>query len=116
MAEEICTEIISINPEYSAGYSSRANVKRLKKNFDSALDDIFKALELDSENIQAIGTLAEVYAELGRMNDFYIHFENSVKLNREFMLQVINEEDIYKQIKDDERFLSLLQKYNLYFY
>jgi len=116
LAEEICTEIISINPEYSAGYSSRANVKRLKKNFDSALDDIFKALELDSENIQAIGTLAEVYAELGRMNDFYIHFENSVKLNREFMLQVINEEDIYKQIKDDERFLSLLQKYNLYFY
>ena len=113
-AEEVCTKIIEYNPEYSNGYSNRANIKRLQKNFESAFDDIYKSLELDSENIQAIGTLAEIYAELERMSEFYIHFENAVKIDPDFMMNVINEEEIYQKINQDERFLLILRKYDLY--
>jgi len=67
-AEKICTELINQLPEYSIGYSCRGNTRRLMKDFDNALNDIYKALELDSENVQAVGTLAEIYAEIGKKN------------------------------------------------
>lgn len=75
--ERTCTEIIDFAPEFSIGYSCRGNVRRLMKNFDDALIDVYKARELDSENIQAIATLGEIYGEIGKINDFYIHFENA---------------------------------------
>lgn len=115
-AEEICSRIIDIDPEFSTGYSSRGNVRRLMKKFDSALNDTYKALEIDSDNIQAVGTLAEIYGETDKLNEFYVHFENAVKMNADFMLETINEEDIYKKFKTDERFKNILQKYNIYFY
>lgn len=114
-AEYIGSEIIKLYPEYSIGYSCRGNVRRLMKDFENALNDIYKALELDSENIQAIGTLAEIYAEIGKKNEFYIHFENAIKLNTHFMQKAINEEVIYQQFLEEERFMNLLLKYGIYF-
>ena len=107
-------ELIEIDPEFSIGYSCRANLYRLMKNFDKALDDVFKALELDSENVQGIATLAEIYAEIGRTNEFYIHLENAIKLNPDFIYQVIEEEEIYLKFKNEERFILLLSKYGIY--
>ncbi|MFH7015204.1 KGGVGR-motif variant AAA ATPase [Flavobacterium sp. FlaQc-47] len=114
-AEAFSSEIIILNPEFSGGYSCRANTRRLLKKFDDALDDVFKALELDSENLQAIATLAEIYAETGKINEFYIHLENALKLDSEYMERTINEEDIYIQFTNEERFLALLSKYGIYF-
>lgn len=113
-AEDIGSEIIKLFPEYSVGYSSRGNVRRLMKNFESALNDIYKALELDSENIQAVGTLAEIYGEIGNKNEFYIHLENALRLNKRYMQKAINVEIIYKQFLEEERFINLLSKYGIY--
>jgi MinD-like ATPase involved in chromosome partitioning or flagellar assembly len=113
-AEIVCSQIIELGPEFSYGYSCRGNVRRLMKDFENALDDVYKALELDSENLQAIATLAEIYAEMGKLNEFYIHLESSLKLNSELMSQIIKEEEIYSKFKDEDRFLSLLLKYGIY--
>lgn len=112
-AEEICSQVIKYYPEYSTGYSCRGNTRRLKKDFENALEDIYKALELNSENIQAIGTLAEIYAETNRISEFYIHLENALKLDRDFMEKAINEEIIYKKFFKEERFINVLSKYNI---
>lgn len=113
-AEKICSNIIKIDPEFSVGYSCRSNTRRLMKDFENALNDVYKALEIDSENIQAIGTLAEIYAELGNKNEFYIHLENALKLDVQFMEKAIKEEIIYKEFMEEERFINLLSKYGIY--
>lgn len=78
------------------------------------LTDVFKALELNSENKQAIATLAEIYAETGKINEFYIHLENVLKLDVEYMRRNIPNEDIYHQFYNEDRFLNLLSKYGIY--
>jgi MinD-like ATPase involved in chromosome partitioning or flagellar assembly len=108
------TEIINIDPEFSVGYSCRANSRRLLKDFNNAMDDVFKALELDSGNIQAIATLAEIYAEIGKINEFYIHLESALKLDKNYINKVINEEEIYSRFVTNDRFLNLLSKYGVY--
>lgn len=113
-AEITSSQMINIAPEFSVGYSCRSDVRRLMKNFEEALDDVFKALELDSENLQAIATLAEIYGEIGKINDFYIHFESALKINSEFMRQNIKKEEIYKKFINEERFLNLISKYDIY--
>lgn len=115
-AEKICSKVIELYPEYSGGYSCRGNVRRLMKQFDLALEDTYKALELDSENIQGIATLAEIFGELNKLNDFFIHFENAIKLNSGVMQNVINAEEIYYSFKNNDRFNQLLIKYGLYFH
>ncbi|GAB3235009.1 AAA family ATPase [Algoriphagus aestuariicola] len=113
-AEKVCSLMIEMNPEYSYGFSCRANSKRLLKNFDSAFEDIYKALELDSENLQAVATLAEIYAELGKLNEFFIHFESLLKSNADYAQKAVNDEEIYQTLKENERFLGLLSKYGIY--
>jgi len=112
-SESISSKIIELSPEFSAGYSCRANTRRVLKNFEDALKDVFKALELDSENLQAIATLAEIYAEIGRVNEFYIHFENALKIGPEYINSIIFEEVIYERFMKEERFISLLSKYGI---
>jgi hypothetical protein len=51
---------------------------------------------------------------MGKLNEFYIHLESSLKLNSELMSQIIKEEEIYSKFKDEDRFLSLLLKYGIY--
>lgn len=115
-AETICSTMLEIDPELSIAFSSRANVRRMMKNFDLALDDVFKSLELDSENIQGILTLAEIYAETGRLNEFYLQLENAIKVDEEFVEKNLFEEEIYNDFRSDERFISLLSKYGIYPY
>lgn len=113
-AEIASTQLIDLDPEFSIGYSCRGNVRRLQKNFEPALEDVYKALELDSENIQAIATLAEIYGELGRINEFYLQVETALKLDADYMLTCFKEEEIYEKFFNDNRFINLLLKYGVY--
>lgn len=113
-AEKISNLIIKIDPELSEGYSCRGNCRRVLKKFEEALTDIYKALELDTNNKQAIATLAEIYAEMGRINEFYIQLENVLKLDAEYMRNTLIDEKIYSNFYNESRFLSLLSKYGIY--
>lgn len=112
-AENVSSKIIELSPEFSVGYSCRANSRRLLKKFEDALEDIYKSLELDSENVQAIATFAEIYAETGRIKEFYIHFESALKIDPEYVSSILFEEEIYQQFMKEERFILLLSKYGI---
>jgi len=113
-AEDIANKLIEMVPELSSAYSARGNVRRLRKNFDDALVDVFKALELFSDNLQAIGTLAEIYAETGKHNEFYYTLETVIKMDSSYAKACINDEEIYKTFYNEPRFVSLLAKYEIY--
>ena len=114
-AEQVCSILIDEDPFLPLGYTCRGNVRRLMKKFDEALQDIYTAIEIESEEVQTIGTLAEIYAETGRIHDFYINLESAIKLNKEFMTEVISEEEVYKKFFTEERFQNLLFKYEIFF-
>lgn len=111
---EICTRLLESDTQISTAYSLRGNALRLMGRFDEALEDVFIALELDSESIGGISTLAEIYAETGRINEFYIHFENALKLDQATMIEAIQEEEVYKRFFEEPRFIALLSKYDVY--
>lgn len=108
-----CNHFISLYPEDSTTYSSRGNVYRELKQFDKAFEDVYKALEIDSNNVHAITTLAEIYAELGKMNEFYFNLESALKSNSKFVRRAIRTESVYEPLKNEERFIALLEKYDV---
>lgn len=112
-AEMAFSEVIEQNPDSALGYAGRANVFRLAGLFDNALLDVYKALEIDSELVDAVGTLAEILAAQGNLGGFYVHLENALKIDPKYMEKAINEEFIYKNFFNQERFLMLLTKYNI---
>lgn len=112
-AEKFSTKIINIDPELSLGYSCRGDIRRRLKKFTEAYDDTYKALELNSENNQALATLAEIHAEQGNINEFYIFLENALKNDRAYIQECIVDEDIYQKFINDERFINLLNKYGV---
>ncbi|RMZ58449.1 hypothetical protein D1632_12575 [Chryseobacterium nematophagum] len=114
-AEGVTTLVIEQNPELSVGYACRGNIRRVMKKFREALNDIFKALELDSDNIQAVATLAEVYAETDNYDEFFIHFENVLKRDKEYIKYALKTERIYRKFEHNQRFISMLNKYGLYY-
>jgi MinD-like ATPase involved in chromosome partitioning or flagellar assembly len=113
-AENAFTELIISDPEYSTAYAGRGNVRRLKGELGKALEDVYKALELDSENVEAVATLAEIHAQQGDIGAFYIHIENAMKIDSKYMGEVINEESIYNKFLNEDRFLTLLSKYDIF--
>src|SRR5690606_17430177 len=112
-AEKFSTQIINIDPELSLGYSCRGDIRRRLKKFTEAYEDTYKALELNSENNQALATLAEIHAEQGNINEFYIFLENALKNDRVYIQECIIDEDIYQKFINDERFINLLNKYGV---
>jgi len=114
IAEEYSSILISLDPEYSPGYSCRADARRNMKEFDKALEDVFHAFKINSEDIQAIATLAEIYAEIGRVDEFYLHLEAAIKLDAHYTEKGIKDEEIYKRFYTEPRFIALLSKYGIY--
>lgn len=114
----ICNKAIQMAPEYAYGYSFKANALRLLKEFDKALEDVYKSLELNSESIQGVLTLAEIYAETGKINEFYLQFESALKIAQKkgpkIINEVLEEEFIYQKFFKEERFINLLAKYGFY--
>jgi len=112
-AEKNFSIVIQMNPELSEGFAGRANVKRLQGKYEAAKEDAYKALAINSEDIIALSTLAEIHAHLNDWGAFYIHLENALKINSSIMQLVINEEVIYKSLFDEERFVNLMNKYDV---
>jgi MinD-like ATPase involved in chromosome partitioning or flagellar assembly/Flp pilus assembly protein TadD len=113
-AEKIYSDLILDYPDISIGYGGKGNILRIKKDFTTAIKFVYKALELDSENIQALTTLAEIYAETDRIDDFYINFENALKIDSNYIEENIYDEEIYSKFLGEERFVNLLNKYDIY--
>lgn len=100
-------------PDVSNAFNSRSNYFRKDGDYENALSDIYKALELDTENGLAYSTLAEIKACQKEFQEFYRNFELALKYK--FDSNQILEEDIfpiYLPFFKEERFIKLLEKYN----
>jgi len=105
--------LIEKYPNESNSYNTRSNFYREQRDYNNALNDIYKALQLNTENGLAYSTLAEIKANQNEVFEFYRNFELALKYNIES--DFIFEEDvfsIYQPFFNDERFIKLLEKYN----
>jgi len=105
--------LIDRYPNETDAYNERSNYYRITNEYEKALLDIYKALELNTENGLAYSTLAEIKACQNEIQEFYRNFELALKYK--FDSNQIIEEDvlmIYSPFFKEERFIKLLEKYN----
>lgn len=101
-----------VNPENPDALNSRANYYRRKGKLDEALQDIKKAIEVNTNNAVYYGTLAEIYAEMDKMDEFY--FFLSVALRKGISaIELSTAVDVYEKFKNEPRFIELMNKYQI---
>lgn len=125
-AIEIYSRLIAKNPDNNSLYNSRANCNKELLKYEEAYKDIYKSLQLNPNYPIAYATLAEINAMTGKVDEFYLALELafqkeleikkiasvSKEFNRMNSLEIaIAKEKVYKNFLNEDRFLSLLDKY-----
>lgn len=94
-------------------YNQRAGYYRYYRQYDLALKDVYRALEINTESNLAYMTLAEIKYDMGDTEEFYRNMEMGLKYKFDMRQVKVDEAvDIYKSCRDEERFIHLLRKYN----
>lgn len=57
--------VVELDPDYPEGWTQRANVNFVKRDFSKSIDDLRQALALDPKHFNAIMSLAGVMREIG---------------------------------------------------
>ena len=116
---------ININPFLSTSYNGCANSYRILGDNKKALENVYKSIELNSASPIAYSTLAEINAQLGNENEFFINIETALRLLSQekgtasflYSLRSIEEgiktDQIYQQFYKNDRFVGILEKYNI---
>ncbi len=92
--------------------NDRADILRQLGDYEKAMKDVYKAIEMNPSEPVYLGTLAEIYADKGMNDEFFLNLSIALSkgINAESM-QTAN--DVYAKFKDDERFLELLRRYDI---
>jgi tetratricopeptide (TPR) repeat protein len=89
-----------------------AHKRRGSGDIQGAYKDIFRALELSPDTASYFATLAEIYASDDKIEEFYLNLSIALKLKIK-MKDLMDTKDVYLRFVNEERFISLLAKYNL---
>lgn len=101
-----------INPDNSVALNDRADFYRAKNDFKAAYKDIYKAISIDNEYAISFATLAEICLEDGKFEEFYLNL--GIALSKGITeKEMKGAKMVYQKVKNEERFISLLSKYNL---
>lgn len=111
LASDLIDYVLKINPFHHNVLNKRANRNRSLGRFQEAYKDIFKALELSPDNPVYFATLSEIYASENKADEFYLNIGIALKLGLS-LSNLINTKDIYMKYLKEDRFISLLSKYN----
>lgn len=84
-------------PDYAEGYNQRAYVSFIRHDFDQALVDLNKALELSPNHIAAESGKALTLIGLGRKQEAYIVLKSAVRKN-----PWMHEKDLLKVLIDEK--------------
>lgn len=105
--------LINQAPQEPVVYNEKACILRALGKYEEALENVYKALQIDTEYFFAYSTLAEIKYEQKDINEFYRNFELSLKYGYE-VKYVIQDEvlSIYKNVVEEEQFQNILRKYN----
>ncbi len=109
-----CQKLIEEYPNYARFYNSISYLYYREQEYESALKNIYKAIELDPSSIYFC-TLAEINFCKGNMLEFYRNFDEALNkgLNVEELLDDVEHvKNIYKQAIKDPEFVRILNKHN----
>ncbi len=102
----------NINPNNDAALNSRADLYRFIGEYEKAFVDIKKAIEINSNIAMYFGTLAEIYAEDNKIDDFY--FNLTIALSNGIDAKSLRSaKDLYEKFKNEEKFINLMNKYGV---
>lgn len=89
-----------------------ASYKNKIGDYKNAEQAIYEAIELDKEEGDFYATLAEIKANQGDYPQFYMNMD--IALSKGISLDIIMKQfpEIYSRFKNDEKFLSILRRYN----
>lgn len=108
-------EIIEKDQQNHVAYNERANIKRLKGLHVSALEDVYKSLELNVDFAAAFITLAKINGQLQNKNEFYLNLEKGLKLDSKIAETIIlNDQISFSLFLKEQRFINLLDRYNIH--
>ena len=80
-AEEAFDSLVAYCPDYAEGYNQRAFVNFLRRDFETALVDLDRALALSPEHIAALSGRALTLLGLGRDEEGQIALREALRLN-----------------------------------
>lgn len=111
---EAIAQLIKAHPDNAIYYNEEAAMYNFYKKYDKALESVNKAFEIDSELDIIYITLAEIKYRMNEKLDFYRNIELGLKYN--YDLRWVKYDAmfyIYKECLEDERFLAILDKYDI---
>ncbi|WP_294550087.1 AAA family ATPase [uncultured Bacteroides sp.] len=111
---EAIARLIKAHPDNAIYYNEEAAMYNFYKKYDKALESVNKAFEIDSELDIVYITLAEIKYRMNEKLDFYRNLELALKYNYDLRWMKYDEMFyIYKECLEDERFLAILDKYDV---
>ena len=110
-----CQELIEKYPNYAFLYNAISCLYQEQQKYESALKNIYKAIELNSEQGLFYATLAEINFCMDNKLEFYRNMD--VALSKNYIIEsiLIDGEyikNIYKQVVNDPEFIRILNKHN----
>ncbi|GHS95995.1 hypothetical protein FACS189421_00290 [Bacteroidia bacterium] len=106
--------LIEKYPYHAKLYNVRSCLYNQEKHYESALEDIYKAIDLDPQEGVYYATLAEIKFCKEDKLEFYRNFDEALR-NGYDIERILFDDDvknIYKQVLTDSEFIRILNKYD----
>jgi len=111
-AIDFLNEVLEQYPALDDALNSRADLLRSQGNYEGALKDIYKAIELNPNEVLYLATLAEIRATSGDIEGFYLSL--TIGLSKGLSAkQMSSAKDVYKGFINEKRFIELMNKYQI---
>ena len=111
-AMEIYNYVINLLPDSDSALNNRADLLRILGNSKEAYIDVYKAIEINPDSSVYFGTLAEIYALEGKLEEFYLNLVIALSKGLDAKtMKTAN--DVYMKFIKEEKFINLMKKYKI---
>ncbi len=80
-ADELASRAIAVDANYAWGHFAKGNVLRVERRFADAIAEFERALALDPNAVEAIGTIGFTYGEAGQYEKGIEVFDKAIRLS-----------------------------------
>lgn len=106
-------QALAVDPNYHLGYSNRGKVWFERKNFQEAIADYSRSLELRESAVVLVNRGA-AYASIGQLNQALQDFNQAIALNPDYPESYFNRGIVYQQQQQFELALADFETYLTY--
>jgi tetratricopeptide (TPR) repeat protein len=106
-ARHSCSVAIELNPEYPWAYTLRGFLNSRLRDYSSAVQDLERAIELDSENPITFYRMACIYAAQDKVEQVCHYLLLAISKNEEF-IEMAREESAFDPIRNKSEFKELM--------